>query len=146
MKNTLHHVSRAAALAVCVFAAGQARAEYLPTMSVSVPFDFVVSGKTLPAGNYSILSSTSRAGASIFVVRNRLTREGAFSIMGGRTWAKSTDPDTPQVVFACREEVCYLNELKIPGSDGFVVRLPNFSPAQRERQVALNAGYIVGGK
>ncbi len=146
MKNTFFHVSRAAALTVCAFTASQMQAALIPTVSVNVPFEFMVAGKTLPAGSYTIASANSKSGASIFVVRNNATNKGVFSVMRGRSWPKATDPKTPQVVFACRDENCYMQELKIPGSDGYVAPLPKLTPAQRERQVALNAGYAAVGK
>lgn len=146
MKNTFFHVSRAAALTVCAFATSQMQAAMIPTVSVNVPFEFMVAGKTLPAGSYTITSANSKAGASIFVVRNDATNKGVLSVMSGRTWPKDTDSRSPQVIFACRDESCYMKELKIPGSDGYVAPLPKLTPAERERQVALNAGFVAAGK
>jgi hypothetical protein len=85
-------------------------------------------------------------GTPIFMVRNEATRKGVISLMNSRSWPKANDSKTAQVVFACRDESCYMKELKIPGSDGYVITLPKLSPAQRERQVALNAGFVETGK
>jgi hypothetical protein len=64
----------------------------------------------------------------------------------GRTWQKGSDPKTAQVVFACRDERCYMKEVKVPGWDGYLLSLPRLSPAQQERHVALNAGSDAVGK
>ncbi|MEP7367546.1 MAG: hypothetical protein ABI972_30165 [Acidobacteriota bacterium] len=146
MKNTFFKVSRAAALAVCAVATSQVQAALIPSLSVSVPFDFVVSGKNLPAGSYDIVSTNTNTTGSVFVVRNKVTRTEAISMANSRSWPKGAATKSAQVVFACRDERCYIKELQIPGSDGYVVMLPKATPAQRERLVALNAGFAATGK
>ena len=146
MKNTFFHVSRAAALAVCAIATSQVHAAMVPGLSVKVPFNFVVAGKTLPAGTYTIVKASSTGGAPLFSVTNTATRRGVLSLMSGRTWSVNNEPKTARVIFACRDESCFMKELQIPGSDGYVATLPKATPAQRESEIAVLAGYVAVGE
>jgi hypothetical protein len=146
MKNTFFHVSRAAALAICAIATSQVYGAIVPGLSVKVPFDFVVAGKTLPAGDYTIVKTNSTGGIPVFTVTNTVTRRGVLSMMSGRTWPADNEPKDARVIFACRDESCFMKELRIPGSDGYVVMLPKATRAQRESEIALNARYLAVGK
>jgi hypothetical protein len=145
MKDTFSHVTRAATLAVSMIAAGQLQARLMPNLSVTVPFDFIVSGKSLPAGTYNILSTNSISGAPTFLVRNAAGKNQAFSVMSGRSWPSKAG-NSSQVIFACRAESCYLKGLKFDANEGYFAPLPKMSPAQQERQVALDARFTPAGK
>ena len=146
MKNKLFHVSRAAALALCAFASSHLQAALVPSLTVTVPFDFIVSGKTLPAGNYHVVTSNSIGGTPVLIFRRQGAGTGALTMVSHRAPKASEELKSAQVVFACRAESCYMNEVRIPGWDGYIAALPKLSPAQKERQIALDARFATIGK
>jgi hypothetical protein len=137
MIRTLTNISRAAALAICAFAATQANAMNLPQLKVDIPFDFTVSGKTLPAGTYSLVLSSAPTGMPTFVMRNERTRKGVYVVMSQREKADATNHQA-QVSFACTAGDCYFREIKVPGSDNFLTPTPKRNPAQTEKLISLN--------
>lgn len=137
MIRTLTNISRAAALALCAFAATQVNAMNFPEVKVAVPFDFIVSGKTLPAGTYSLVQSSAPTGMPTFVMRNERTRKGVYVVMGQREAADAKN-NQAQAVFACAAGDCYFREIKIPGSDSFLTSTPKRTPAKAEKLISLN--------
>jgi len=137
MTRTLTNLTRAAALAICAFAATQVHAMILPQVKVDVPFDFIVSGKAMPAGEYSLVQANAPSGVPTFVMRNERTRKGVYVVMSQRAVADATN-NQAQAVFACRAGDCYFREIKIPGSDNFLTPIPKTTPAQHEKLISLN--------
>lgn len=133
MKNKLINISRAAALAICAFAATQSQAMSLSNMAVNVPFDFVVSGKTMPAGEYVVLRASSQSATPAFVFRNLRTNTASIAVMAQRT---RNTADNAEVVFNCVETKCYLREMKITGFESFVASVPR-GVSQKERVTAI---------
>lgn len=146
MKNNFFRISRAAALTVCALAATHLQAAMVPKLTATIPFDFAVGKKTLPAGNYSIVSTNSYGAAPLFVVRNERTGNASVALMSEHSLPNGKEATSAQVAFACRENTCFLSELKIPGSDAFTATLPRLSSARKERRVALNARFAPAGK
>ena len=133
MKSKLIGISGAAALAFCAFTTTSAQASPLPNVSVNVPFDFVVSGKTLPAGEYQVVGAASRASTAAFAVRNVRTKNAAIAVMPQRSAAPSGES---QVVFSCFDSKCYLRELKVSGVESYIASTPR-APGQKERTISL---------
>ena len=133
MKSKLMNISRAAALAVCAFAATDARASSLPNVTMNVPFDFVVSGKTLPAGEYMIVQANNQSAIPAFVIRNTRTKTASIAVMSQRTRDYA---DKAEAVFQCADNTCYLREMKITGSESFVAPVPH-KAAQKERITSI---------
>ncbi len=139
MKNKLINISRAAALAMCAFAATQAQALEFSNVAVNVPFDFVVSGKTMPAGEYIVLRTNNQGATPTFVFRNMRTNTASIAVMSQRTRDTS---DKAEVVFNCVENKCYLREMKVTGLESFVAPTPRIV-SQKERITAIPLRTVV---
>lgn len=137
MTRTLINMSRAAALAICAFAATSAHAMNPPEIKMAVPFDFIVAGKTLPAGSYSLVQANAPSGVPTFVMRNERTRKGVYVVMSQRAVADAAN-NQAQAVFACRAGDCFFREIKVPGMDNFLTPIPKHNPAQTEKLISLN--------
>lgn len=137
MIRTLTNISRAAALAICAFAATQANAMNMPQLKVDIPFEFTVSGKTLPAGTYSLVLSPAPSGMPTFVMRNERTRKGVYVVTSQREKADANN-NRAQVSFTCAAGDCYFREIKVPGSDNFLTSTPKPTPAKTEKLISLN--------
>ena len=140
MKNKLMNISRAAALAVCAFAATELRAMSLPNVAMNVPFDFVVSGKTLPAGEYRVLRANGETGLPAFVFRNVRTSRSAIAVMSQRSAGVS---DKAEVVFNCSDNKCYLREMKVIGRESYMVPLPRKTSTQKEKMTSIALRQVV---
>jgi hypothetical protein len=91
---------------------------YAQSITVKVPFEFLVSDKVFPAGRYSVSST-----------RDHLTVQGsngkavftaiANSVTGRRVGA------TGQIVFHCYSDRCFLSELWTPTRDNGSQLLPS---------------------
>jgi hypothetical protein len=134
MRNKLINITRAAALAVCAFTATQAHATSLPNVAMSVPFDFVVSGKTLPAGAYMVARVNGISPVPAFVIRNVRTHTASIAVMSVRS---RNAADKAEVVFNCSDNKCYLCEMKITGVESYIAPVPRNSQKERVTSIAL---------
>lgn len=134
MKSKLMNISRAAALAVCAFAVTDVRAMSLPNVTMNVPFDFVVSGKTLPAGEYVVMRANNQSAVPAFVIRNTRTNKASIAVMMQRSRDAA---DKAEAVFQCADNTCYLREMKITGSESFFAPVPRNAAAQKERITSI---------
>ncbi|HZO56674.1 MAG TPA: hypothetical protein VFB63_28450 [Bryobacteraceae bacterium] len=134
MKNKLMNISRAAALAVCAFAATEAQAGSMPDILMNVPFDFVVSGKTLPAGEYRVFRANTMSATPAFVVRNMRTKSAAIAVMMQRTPGGS---DKAEATFVCSENKCYFRDMKVNGMESYFAAVPRKSSAQKEKMTSV---------
>ena len=79
-------------------------------ITVKVPFNFLISNRTFPSGQYSVSASRDRltvqdaAGKPVFI--------GMANAVSGRRVA-----DTGQLVFHCYDDRCFLSELWIPARE-----------------------------
>ena len=146
MKTTIARLFPIAAIAAVTIAATQLHAAPVPELTVAVPFDFVVSGKTMPAGTYRVSLVTTQSGIPSFIVRNQSTRIGAFAVMGGRAVNSKPLDGGAQVAFSCRAETCYWREIRVPGRDAYVAPLPSITRGQHEKMVALDARFAATGR
>lgn len=146
MKNITSRIFQIAALSAVTMAASQLQAASAPELTVAVPFDFIVSGKTLPAGTYKVVAVTTGSGISAFAVRNNTTKHAALIVMGDRAIEVASPARGAKVGFSCRAGACYWHKVSIPGRDTYVRSLPPLSRGDQERLVALDARFIAAGR
>jgi hypothetical protein len=92
--------------------AGRARAE--ERLVVTVPFDFVVRGETLPAGRYEVFEGSDR---SVLMIRGESSKAVAVALS---TPADGTDPrgTEPTLVFSHVENRYVLSQVWDDATDG----------------------------
>jgi hypothetical protein len=101
---------------VAVFAVSNAQAQ--SSITVRVPFRFMVSDKTFPAGQYSVLASRDHltlqdsTGRPVFI--------GIANAVSGRQVG-----DTGEVVFHCYDDRCFLSEYWTPTRENGSQLLPS---------------------
>jgi len=134
MKSILTKISRAAAIAVCAFSATQIHASTMPNVTMNVPFEFVVSGKTLPAGEYSVFRANGPSGIPALAIRNTKTANGAITFTSQRSVEGA---GKSEATFVCRESKCYFVELKTSSMESYVAPVPRVSRSQKERMISL---------
>lgn len=112
-KQTLHLAL------LCVFAAlAVAFAQAQSRVTVKVPFNFVISDRTFPAGQYSVSSSRDHltvqdsTGKPVFI--------GIANSVSGRRVG-----ETGQLVFHCYDDHCFLSEFWTPTQDNGSQLLPS---------------------
>ena len=78
---------------------------------VNVPFQFWVSGKTLPAGSYVLSSRRDR-----MLIRNADGNETAIALASNVSG--HSESNNGKVVFRCYHSQCFLSQLWNPAEDG----------------------------
>jgi len=93
-----------------LFLSGLGQSALAQSITVKVPFQFVISDRTFPAGQYSVSSLREKV---IVQDANRKTIAMMFSnaVMGRNAG------NTGEVVFHCYANQCFLSELWTPTSD-----------------------------
>lgn len=134
MKTKLFQISRAAALAICAFGAAQLDARSLPFVKMTVPFDFVVSGKTMPAGEYQMFGMSNQAATPAFIIRNTRTHRASIAVMSQRSAGTGAQAE---VTFLCRDAKCYLREMKTSGMESFIAPVPISTKVEKERMTSI---------
>ena len=112
----------AAALALAV----AANAQVLHAVVIRVPFDFVASGKQMPAGRYTVSRIRSDA-ESALLIRSEDGRASAVVL----TNTGDANPRTAALVFRQHGDRYFLAEVSVPGTAS-VRELPK---AEAERQL-----------
>jgi len=119
-----HTLQRAGLCLLLTFAATFAHAQ--SRITVKVPFNFVISDKTFPAGQYSVSASRDRltvqdaTGKPVFI--------GMTNAVSGRRVG-----NTGQVVFHCYDDRCFLSEFWMPTRDNGSQLLPSRYEAELAR-------------
>jgi hypothetical protein len=85
-------------------------------VTVDVPFSFIVSGKTLPAGTYTLSASANLTQISVRGIDNK---EAAIAMVTTRISQRSETEGS--AVFDVAGNDHYLAEIYMPGIDGFTV-------------------------
>ena len=96
-----------------------------------IPFDFVVSGKQLPAGNYSFLSQPDEA----MVIRNADQRVTVLSLTHD---VSGTTTGTSRLVFNKYGDHYFLNEILCP-TIALNVELPQ---SKQEKQIRSQQAFL----
>jgi len=103
---------------LCLMAATGTRALAQSRITVNVPFDFLISDRTFPAGRYSVFSLHDRltvqdsSGKPVFI--------GIANQVSGRRVGR-----TGMIVFRCYEARCFLSELWTPTAENGSRLLPS---------------------
>ena len=105
--NALLGLAVVAVLTVSAYAQGVRR------LTVHIPFDFVVSGKQLPAGDYSV-RRLSKDSEITLLIQSEDGRSAATVI----TQAGSREPQRAELRFRQHGESYFLSEVSIPGTAG----------------------------
>jgi hypothetical protein len=86
------------------------------TVTADVPFSFIVSGKTLPAGTYQIKAIGNQ---QQITVTSSDKKTSAIALVSTRLAPRSGSAST--LVFDVAGAEHYLSEIHVPGADGFQV-------------------------
>ena len=120
MKTNLLRISM-----VAVLAAAAAFAQSSTRMQANIPFGFVVGGKALPAGHYTV----DRGPASGIVTIRSGDGQGAAMVLTVSLYSTVTR-DAGRLVFHRYGDTFFLSEVWEPGNDGH-----QLSPSPREREL-----------
>ncbi len=82
-------------------------------MTVHIPFDFVVSGKQMPAGDYSVRRLSKDSGGALLI-----QSEDGRRVTTVFTNSGSREPRRAELRFRQRGESYFLSEVSIPGTAG----------------------------
>jgi len=108
-------------------------------LSVHVPFDFVVAGKKLPAGDYSV-RRVSKDSATALLIRS----EDGRSVATGITTAAPREALRAQLSLRRRGESYFLASVSIPGTAGVREVPPSKGETRRTREL-IGQAKAVGG-
>jgi hypothetical protein len=118
----------AAAFALLVTATASAQTTQIRT---NVPFNFIVNGSPLPAGEYSFEPLYS--GGKVLLIRSVNSGTGNMVAVNEE---RSSDPSSPtKLVFHRYGDQYFLAEIRIAG-DNIVRQVPR---SRREKQAAMNS-------
>jgi len=115
---------------IAVFAAGAVvfgTMAYGQQMTADIPFAFNVSGKTMPAGSYTLVD-TSGSGTHVTSIRNSAARTSVLAVSSA---VDSNATGTASLQFACRTTGCALTAVKTP--DGTRNYYPSWKLSRHER-------------
>ena len=127
MKRIFTTLLMAAGIAV-PFVAHVAAQEH--TAVADIPFAFVVSQKTLPAGHYKV--SQLNSGSSVFLLADD-QRHSTIVQLGSLVQGT---PDKPSITFACYGKECVLAKITPPDSETAY----SLSPASIEKNLPHKLG------
>jgi hypothetical protein len=122
MKNSVKLLASVAFVAALGVA--PALAQMRTIVKADIPFDFVVRGKLLPAGEYSIMQDS---GSPAISVRNASTGESSFALTG---WVAKAEYDETKLVFHLAGDRYYLASVVSAGEDRVTVK----SKAEKEAE------------
>jgi hypothetical protein len=125
MFQAVHRVVCWTVIVVAVFGAA-ARAQFEPGLVVTVPFEFQIGGKKMPAGNYLLRAP---ADAQTVVVTNERTGLRAYQLINQRP--ETFDRAPRKVVFRRFGETHFLAEVWMGKRRGLVL-----TPTKEEAKLA----------
>ncbi len=105
------------------------------TVRANVPFPFVVTGKTLPAGEYDFTRNVMGSVIKVSPVNIKQGPALEALVLTRTAGAIHTTPGDSHIVFDKIGNTCYLSELWIPGMDGFVLYVTNMKHEHRSVNV-----------
>lgn len=106
---------------------------YAQTIKVkaNVPFDFIVNGETLPAGQYTIDSLGVLDGRTLVVRSQGLDKQMLISTNSAQSLKVS---DKTRLIFHCYDQRYFLSEIWVAGND----RGHQLPRGRREKELASN--------
>ena len=126
-------------LALTALTAASVFAQTGARMTVHVPFDFVVAGKQMPAGDYSVRRVTKDS-ASALVIQSEDGRRTAMVI----TNAAQREPQRAELRFRQHGESYFLAEVSIPGTAG-VREIPRSKSEEKRVRELIEQAKADGG-
>jgi len=107
-------------------------------MKANVPFDFKLSGKTLPAGKYSVAPMPGIGNPYVVRVLNAETKEAAVAV-SHVALDRNVSPSVNEgvLIFKCHTGGCALAQVHTPGSVARAFMTPPAKGGERERTVAV---------
>jgi hypothetical protein len=104
-----------------------------------VPFEFFVSGKTLPAGEYMMIASSNQ-------VRIQDAHRKMVAVVLANDVLGRSPGDTGQIIFHCYKERCFLSEVWTPTSLNGRQLLTSRIEAELARGERVNYYALLGEK
>jgi len=105
------------------------------TVRANVPFPFVVTGKTLPAGEYDFTRNSMDNVIRVTPVNTKQGPAVEALVLTRTAGAIHTTPKDSHIVFDKIGNTCYLSEFWVPGIDGFVLYVTNMKHEHRSVNV-----------
>lgn len=100
-------------------------------LTAKIPFDFTVSGRTMPAGEYTVTAPS----ASIRVTTLRSTDSGKSvlaSVPIFAPWAQYEEPKPAKLTFSCLANHCALSGVTSPNGEAQI--FPEMKLTSREKE------------
>jgi hypothetical protein len=97
-----------------------ASAQKVPSVNMTVDHPFIVSGKTLPAGDYAI---TYDSGSHVFSIMGSTNKADAIAVVEVRLSVpkENLNPTESRLVFTVVGDKFVLSEIWLPDQNGFLV-------------------------
>jgi len=96
---------------ICVLGLGvAAKAQYRGEVVVTIPFEFVASGKTLPAGTYTVSRFSHDKNDGVVILSNRETGKSVF--VHNTIETEDTSADNPQLSVDRVGELHFLSRIQ----------------------------------
>ncbi|MFL6284879.1 MAG: hypothetical protein ACJ74Q_17185 [Pyrinomonadaceae bacterium] len=108
-------------------------------VSVQIPFDFVVSGKQLPAGDYSVRRVSKDSETALLI-----QSEDGRSVATVFTQASQREPLRAELRFRRQGESYFLSEVSIPGTAG-VREIPRSKSEEKRVRELIEQAKMGGG-
>jgi hypothetical protein len=115
--NVTHRLLVSVAAISLLLAVGPATAFAQQVLMVNVPFPFLISGRSHPAGEYRLSISENRDELTITPTKGPAT----VALVQTRLAAVNSPEQADRVVFDKVGDLYYLSELWLPREDGFLV-------------------------
>lgn len=104
-----------------------------------VPFKFSVSGKTLPAGDYTMIAGSNQ-------VRIRDAHGKTVAMVLANDVSGRAPGDNGQIIFHCYRDYCFLSEIWVPAELNGRQLLPSRTEAGLAREESAKYFALVGEK
>ena len=134
MKRIFGVMMTACLLALMIAAPAQAQLPGAP-MRVSIPFEFIVRGKTLPPGEYEI---TRIDDESIDLLIRNVRDKRDHVVFDTEPAYPGMMPHNSEIVFRRYGDIFFLSEVVTAGEDTARKLIPSRSERQLQRQLASN--------
>ena len=103
--------------------------------SAQVRFDFHVNNLTLPAGNYTVMTTSNRVTIQL---RNNDTGKSILFMPPGRTLGKLD----PRLSFHCYGDNCFLAEIWVPGGSAYTMRKSSLESEIERSGLSATVAYV----
>ncbi len=129
-----------------VLAAVLATAASAQELQANIPFDFSVSNKRMPAGEYRVSRAMMSGSNFVLQFRSLASRQSAMAVASSEIDGNQAAGRVAKLVFSCRSGECFLSQVHSPGAT--TARRFHTAPlkaGEQERVVAVAASRSAGG-